>query len=62
MSIIYFYARVHLVADDADICGLAVVSYDTWNWQNDGNNTPLQIYAQPNFTQYRKLIVIVYPK
>ena len=35
--------------EDADCCGLDVVSYDTWSYQNAGNNTPLQIDAQPNF-------------
>ena len=24
----------------ADSCGLDVVSYDTWDWQNAGNNIP----------------------
>ena len=38
MSVIYFYAQARLVADDAYSCGLAVVLYDTWNCQNDGNN------------------------
>ena len=33
-----FLSRVSLVADDADSCGLAVVSYDMCNWQNAGNN------------------------
>ena len=45
------------MADDADRCGLAAESYDTWNWHNDGKNTPLKIAAHPNLTQYRKVIV-----
>ena len=49
VSVIYFYARAHLVAEDADICIMAVVLYDTWNWQNSGNNTPLHNASQPNF-------------
>ena len=39
MIVIYFYAQARLVDDDADSCGLAVVLYNTWNWQNAGNNT-----------------------
>ena len=54
-----FLSRARLVADDADNCSLEVVSYYTCNWQNAGNNTPLQISAHPNLTQYRKLIVVL---
>ena len=54
-----FLSRSRLVADDADSCGLAIVLYDTCNWQNAGNNTPFQIAAQPNFIQYQKLIVVL---
>ena len=43
----------------ADSCGLATVSYHMWNWKNARNNTHLQIAAQPNLTQYRKLIVLL---
>ena len=65
VRVIYFYftsAQACLVDDDADSCVLAVVSYDTWNWHNAGNNTPLQVAAQPNLTKYRRVILSLYPK
>ena len=37
---------MRLVNDNADSCGLAVVSYKTWNWQNDGNNNARGIFNQ----------------
>ena len=33
-----FLSRARLVADNDDSCGLAVVSYYTCNWQNNGIN------------------------
>ena len=50
-----FLSRSRLVADDADSCGLAIVLYDTCNWQNAGKNTPFQIAAQPNFDPIPKV-------
>ena len=43
------------MAEDADSCGMAAMLYDTWNWQNAGNNTPLHISAHPNFDPIPKV-------
>ena len=48
------------MADDADSCGLAAVSYGTWNCQNYRNTTPLQISAQPNFYPIPKANFLIY--
>ena len=57
VSVIYFYSQApwRLVADDADSWSLDVVSYDTWNWNNTGNNIGNLINTTKKYIYLREI-------